>query len=90
MLSFLTSPTASTIMAVYIVLAIFSAAVQNLPSPSSYGGVWYKAVYGFLSVLASDFKSFAASLPPTSEASGVKSPTETTSISTTSSSTGRE
>jgi hypothetical protein len=67
MLSFLTSPTFTTGVEVYLALMLYSAFVQNLPNPSTYGGVWYKAIYGFLSVLASDFKSFAASLPSSTE-----------------------
>jgi hypothetical protein len=63
MVSFLTSPTFTTGVEVYLALMLYSALVQNLPNPSTYGGVWYKAIYGFLSVLASDFKSFATSLP---------------------------
>ena len=63
MFSFLANPTATTVLEVYITFQVYSAAVQSLPNPSTFGGVWYKALYGFLSVLAADFKSYAGTIP---------------------------
>jgi hypothetical protein len=34
----------------YVAFQLCSAAVQSLPSPSEYGGVWYKAAYNFFSI----------------------------------------
>ncbi len=77
MLSFLSSPTTTTILEVVVTYTIFSAAVQSLPSPSSYGGVWYKAIYGFLTILSADFKSFADTLPTSSSSTGASAPSKT-------------
>ena len=63
MIPALSNPSTTTILEVVVAYIIFSAAVQSLPNPSSYGGVWYKAVYSFLSILSADFKSFADTLP---------------------------
>ena len=78
MFSFLSNPSTTTVLEVVVVYIIFSAAVQSLPHPSSYGGVWYKAVYSFLTILSSDFKSFASTLP-TSGLSTVLAKADTTS-----------
>lgn len=60
MLGFLQSPTAETIVLVYVAFYIISAAVQSIPNPSVFGGVWYAALYNFLTILIADFKSFAS------------------------------
>jgi hypothetical protein len=44
--------------------AIFSAAVQALIPPDSTSGKGYIYFFRFLSLLATDFKSFASTLPP--------------------------
>lgn len=63
MLGFLQSPTAETILLVYVAFYIISAAVQSIPNPSVFGGVWYAALYNFLTILIADFKSFASKSP---------------------------
>lgn len=60
-MNFLTNPMFQGAAGMYIAQQLFSAIVQSLPNPSEYGGIWYKAFYNFLSILAVDFKSFAAS-----------------------------
>ena len=44
----------------YVVYMIASALVQALPAPN--GNPWYNTLYKFLSILISDFKSYAASI----------------------------
>lgn len=61
--SFLTNPTTATVLEVYIVLAVFSAFVQSLPPVEKINNVWYTFFVSFLSILASDFKTFSKSLP---------------------------
>ena len=63
MLGFLQSPTTETIILVYVAFQLYSAAVQSLPSPTEFGGVWYKAFYNFLSIIGADFKSFVTKNP---------------------------
>lgn len=63
MLGFLQSPTAETILLVYVAYQLFSALIQSLPTPAEFGGVWYKAFYNFLSILIGDFKSFISKNP---------------------------
>lgn len=49
----------------YIALQLYSALVQSLPAPpadpKTVGGITYKSVYNFLSIVGTDFKSFMAS-----------------------------
>lgn len=61
-LTFLENSTARDIAEMYIVFQVYSALIQSLPSPTDWpkGGIWYKAIYNFLSILAADFKSFIA------------------------------
>ena len=68
-MNFLTNPTTQTVLEVYIAFYIFSALVQSLPDPSAVGGIWYKAFYNFLTIIASDFKSFIKTIPTTSTTS---------------------
>ena len=53
--------------AMYIGMQIYNALVQSLPNPDSLpnpnstGGIVYRTVYNFLSIIGNDFKSFYAS-----------------------------
>jgi hypothetical protein len=58
MLQFLKSPSAEVVLITWIAFQLVSAAVQSLPNPSEYGGIWYKSFYNFCSVVIADFKSF--------------------------------
>lgn len=51
------------ILIVHVLEGVYSAAIQSLPSPDIYGGIWYRAFYNFLTVIAADFKSFNSTLP---------------------------
>ena len=57
------NPTVQIGLVIYVGLMIASAVVQSLPTPAEIPGVWYKAFYNFLSILVTDFKSFAAKYP---------------------------
>jgi hypothetical protein len=48
----------------YVANAVFSAAVQALIPPDSTSSKTYIYFFRFLSLLATDFKSFSATLPP--------------------------
>jgi len=85
MYNFLASPTAEHMLMMYIILLVASALVQSLPSPVEYGGVWYKALYNFLSAIVLDFKSFIKN-PPVGSVTTV--PGVGTTISTLTSSAG--
>lgn len=61
--------TTQTVLEAYIAFQLYSALVQSLPPPSTYGGVWYRAVYNFLTILAADFKSYISSKVPSSSQS---------------------
>lgn len=74
MLGFLHSPTTETVILVYVALQVYSALVQSLPSPTEYGGVWYKAFYNFLSILGADFKSFVSKYQSTSTTTATLQP----------------
>lgn len=50
--------TAQTALLAYVAYQLISAAVQSLPAPAEYGGIWYKAFYNFASLLVGDFKSY--------------------------------
>ena len=84
--SFLTSPTTETVVIVYVALQLYSALIQSLPTPQEFGGIWYKSLYNFLSILGADFKSFAAKYPTLSTTSStttkIQSPTTTELYST--------
>lgn len=58
MLGFLQSPTTETVVLVYVAYQLLSAAVQSLPTPAEFGGVWYKVFYNFASIIIGDFKSY--------------------------------
>ena len=51
-------------MALYIALGIYSALVQSLIPPDTSSSKAYVVFYKFMSLLAQDFKSFGASVPP--------------------------
>lgn len=59
-------------VAMYIALQVYNAIVQSLPNPDSLpnpnstGGIWYRAVYNFLSIIGNDFKSFVQAKTGTS------------------------
>jgi hypothetical protein len=58
----------------YIALQLYSALVQSLPAPpadpKTVGGITYKSVYNFLSIVGTDFKSFMASKTAAGTAAG--------------------
>jgi len=60
MFSFLSNPTTATAVELFIVFQVYSAFVQSLPDPAKFGGIWYASLHSFLSLLAADFKSYAA------------------------------
>lgn len=64
-MDFLSSATAQHVMMAYIAFQLYSAVISSLPAPESYpqGGIWYKSLYNFLTVLAADFKSMATKDP---------------------------
>lgn len=72
-MNFLSNATTQHVMAAYIAFQLYSAIIQSLPAPDTYpqGGIWYKAFYNFLSVLAADFKSIQTKLPGFTESSTV-------------------
>lgn len=45
-------------MAEYLTYQFVSAAVQSLPHPDTFGGIWYRAFYNFCSILIADYKSY--------------------------------
>ena len=59
--------TTQHVMAAYIAFQLYSAIVQSLPTPEDFpqGGIWYKALYNFLTVLAADFKAISTKIPST-------------------------
>ena len=86
-MNILTNPTTEVIVEVYIAYQVFSALVQSLPQPAEIGGIWYKSIYNFLSILAADFKSFTKSLPAppfisAAQAAGQSAVTSTLSTTT--------
>lgn len=86
-MNILTNPTTEVIVEVYIAYQVFSAVVQSLPQPAEIGGIWYKSIYNFLSILAADFKSFTKSLPAppfisAAQAAGQSAVTSTTTTNT--------
>ena len=82
--TFMTSPTTQDVILTYLALQLYSALVQSLPTPQEYGGIWYRSVYNFLSILGNDFKSFIASKIPDTAAvtvqNGTKSVTSTRTV----------
>jgi hypothetical protein len=69
MLGFLQSPTTETVILVYVAFQVYSALVQSLPTPQEFGGIWYKALYNFLSIIGADFKSFVSKYQSTTTSS---------------------
>jgi hypothetical protein len=55
--------TPKTVLEVYVGMQLYSALIQSLPTPEETGGIWYRAVYNFLSILGNDFKSFSKAIP---------------------------
>lgn len=51
------------LLAFWIANTIFSAAVQALPEPDGTSAKGYRFLFKFLSLLASDFKSFSDVMP---------------------------
>ena len=64
--NFLQSATTEHVLAAYVAFQLYSAVVSSLPTPDEIKGVWYKALYNFLTILAADFKSLATKLPVSS------------------------
>ena len=71
------------LLVLWIANQVLSAVVQSMEAPDANIGKFYKFFYKFMSLIISDFKSFAAPIPPPTFKTIQGSVTETTKVNST-------